>query len=106
MDLRFSIPPAPPAAVERLRAELGIGDVLAEVLVRRGMADPTAARAFLAADVAHPPEAFAGLAEAADEILRHVTAGTRIVVHGDYDCDGVCATAIHVRVLRRLGGDD
>ncbi|MGE4428162.1 MAG: single-stranded-DNA-specific exonuclease RecJ, partial [Solirubrobacteraceae bacterium] len=47
----------------------------------------------------------AGLAEAADEILRHVTAGTRIVVHGDYDCDGVCATAILVRVLRRLGGD-
>ncbi|MGI8513051.1 MAG: single-stranded-DNA-specific exonuclease RecJ, partial [Solirubrobacteraceae bacterium] len=30
-------------------------------------------------------------------------AGSRIVVHGDYDVDGVCATAVLVRALRRAG---
>ena len=34
---------------------------------------------------------------------RHVAAGNRITVHGDYDVDGVCATAIMVRALRSLG---
>ncbi|MCK9250929.1 MAG: DHH family phosphoesterase [Solirubrobacteraceae bacterium] len=105
MDVRYVIAPAAPADVERLRSALGIGDVLAEVLVRRGMADPSAARSFLAADVEHRPSEFAGLAEAVDVILDHVHRGTRIVVHGDYDCDGVCATAILVRTLRRLGAD-
>ena len=38
-----------------------------------------------------------------DTILRHVRAGARITVHGDYDVDGVCSTAILVRCLRRLG---
>ncbi len=38
-------------------------------------------------------------------IRRHVAAGSRITVHGDYDVDGVCATAILVRALRSLGAD-
>ena len=38
-------------------------------------------------------------------IQRHVAAGSRITVHGDYDVDGVCATAIMVRALRSLGAD-
>ena len=36
-------------------------------------------------------------------MLGHVRAGSRITVHGDYDVDGVCSTAILVRVLRTLG---
>ena len=38
-------------------------------------------------------------------IERHVERGSRIVVHGDYDVDGVCATAIMVRALRARGAD-
>ena len=40
---------------------------------------------------------------AVELIRRHVDAGGRIVVHGDYDVDGVCATAVLVRALRSLG---
>src|SRR4051794_6429966 len=36
-------------------------------------------------------------------LARHVREGTRITVHGDYDVDGVCATAILVRALAALG---
>ncbi|HEV2753781.1 MAG TPA: single-stranded-DNA-specific exonuclease RecJ, partial [Solirubrobacteraceae bacterium] len=38
-------------------------------------------------------------------VLEHVRAGTRITVHGDYDVDGVCSTAVLVRCLRSLGAD-
>jgi single-stranded-DNA-specific exonuclease len=91
--------------VRRLQDELGISGPLAQVLVRRGMADGNSARAFLAGNEAHPPEAFAGIGEAVETILAHVRAGTRTTIHGDYDVDGICSTAILVRALGELGGD-
>ena len=93
------------AAAERLAAELGVSHVLAQVLVRRGLGDPAAARAFLAAAEAHPLDAFGGLREAAERILGHVGRRSRITVHGDYDVDGVASTAVLVRALRTLGAD-
>ena len=51
------------------------------------------------------PEGLPGLAEAADAVLAAVSAGRKIVVFGDYDCDGVCATAILVKTLSALGAD-
>ena len=88
-----------------LERELGIGHVLSQILVRRGLADPERAREFLAADDAHDPREFTGIERAVAVIRRQIDAGGRIVVHGDYDVDGVCATAIMVRALRALGAD-
>ena len=102
---RFEIPECPAAAVERLQRELRVSGPLAQVLVRRGFAEPELARVFLAGVEEHPPEAFRGIGEAVAVILRHVAQGTRITVHGDYDVDGVCSTAVLVRALRELGGD-
>ena len=65
MDARLQVSPYEFAAAERLAAELGCSHVLAQVLVRRGLGDPEAARAFLAAGEAHPLAAWPGLAEAA-----------------------------------------
>lgn len=102
-ECRFEIADCPDFAVGRLRRELGVSEPLAQVLVRRGMAEPERARAFLTAGEEHSPQAFAGIGEAVATILRHVCAGTRITIHGDYDVDGVCSTAILVRALRGLG---
>jgi single-stranded-DNA-specific exonuclease len=44
------------------------------------------------------------LPEAASQILAAIEAGKTILVHGDYDVDGVCATALLTLWLRRLGG--
>src|SRR6185437_13889976 len=41
----------------------------------------------------------------AERIARAVRAGERICVFGDYDCDGITATAITTSFLRALGGD-
>jgi single-stranded-DNA-specific exonuclease len=102
---RFEIPECEPSAVERLRRELGVSDPVAQVLVRRGMAEPAHARAFIAADEEHPYTAFAGIDAAIATLAKHVQAGTRITIHGDYDVDGVCSTAVLVRSLRRLDAD-
>ena len=69
-----------------------------EALARRGLADPAAACAFLAAGDSHPAESLPAIADACEAILRHVAAGTPIAVFGDYDVDGVCATAILLRM--------
>jgi single-stranded-DNA-specific exonuclease len=102
---RLQIAACAAADVQRLRGELGVSAALGQVLVRRGLADPSTARAFLAADEEHPPSAFAGIEEAVALVLRHVREGQRITIHGDYDVDGVCSTAVLVRVLRALGAD-
>jgi single-stranded-DNA-specific exonuclease len=103
METRLDIPPVSMAEVRALCDELGVSFVVAQVLARRGLGDPAAARAFLAADERHDPSAFAGIDAAVALVLAHVREGSPIVVHGDYDVDGVCSTAILVGVLRALG---
>ncbi len=51
-----------------------------------------------------PPDTLPGVAAAAGAVLDALKKGRKIVVFGDYDCDGLCATAILVLVLRRLAG--
>jgi single-stranded-DNA-specific exonuclease len=102
---RFEIPDCPAEDVRRLRRELGVSGPLAQVLVRRGHADPQRARAFLVATEEHSPQEFRGIGDAVAMILAHVAQATRITVHGDYDVDGICSTAVLVRALRELGAD-
>jgi single-stranded-DNA-specific exonuclease len=102
---RLEVPGYDLSAALVLRRELGVSHVLAQVLVRRGIVDPAGARAFLDPTDAHEPSAFAGIDDALSLIDRHIAQRSRIVVHGDYDVDGVCATAIMVRALRARGAD-
>jgi single-stranded-DNA-specific exonuclease len=102
---RFQIADCPPQDVARLRRELGVSGALAQVLVRRGFGEPASARAFLAAEEEHSPAAFDGIEQAVAMILAHVATKQRITIHGDYDVDGICSTAILVRALRALGAD-
>ncbi len=105
VDARLEITPCPPVAVLALERALGCSSALAQILVRRGLADPQEARAFLACADEHDPSLFKGIDEATALIHRHIEAKTRITVHGDYDVDGVASTAILVRALSSLGAD-
>ena len=102
---RLEIPECPAQDVALLARELGVSAALAQVLVRRGVRDPGAARAFLDASEQHAPGAFAGMRAAVELVARHLDAGSRVTVHGDYDVDGICSTAVLVRALRALGAD-
>jgi single-stranded-DNA-specific exonuclease len=92
--------------VEALVRELGLSEITASVLVRRGYGDPHAARTFLAGESpGHDPFLLGDMAEAIATIRAAIAAGKLICVHGDYDVDGICATALALHVLRGLGAD-
>src|SRR3954452_17683977 len=90
-------------AAETIGRELGLSRVAAQLLARRGHDTPELARSFMRAGDSHDPTLLNDAAEACRLILSHIERGSRIVIHGDYDVDGVCATAVMVSVLRRLG---
>jgi single-stranded-DNA-specific exonuclease len=101
--VRFDIPTCDSSDVAVLCELLDISNALAQTLVRRGFSDPLQARSFLAADECHELDVFTGLREAAGLVVASVRSGRRITIHGDYDVDGVCSTAILVRTLRKIG---
>ena len=100
---RWAAPPYPVARAVRLSEELDLPLEVATVLARRGFEDPREAREFMAADRREDPATLPGSAQACELILDHVGRGSPIVVHGDYDVDGVCSTALMIETLRALG---
>jgi single-stranded-DNA-specific exonuclease len=101
----FAADPYDFAEARVLAEELGLSRPVAVTLVRRGYRTPEEARAFLAADESHPPEAFQGMEEIVALVWAAIEAGERITVHGDFDVDGVSATALMISTLRDLGAD-
>lgn len=105
LQRRWSFPsPAEPAAVARLGRELQLPEPLCRLLVQRGLAEPRAVKEFLRphAGQLHPPR-LAGVDAAVERLRRAIRDGETILAHGDYDVDGICATALYVRALRRMG---
>ncbi len=102
----WTIAPCRPDQLRTLSGELGISTTLASVLVRRGLTDPAEAKSFLEGALpGHDPLGLGDMPEAVERIRAAIAAGKRICVHGDYDADGICATALAVFLLRELGAD-
>jgi single-stranded-DNA-specific exonuclease len=102
-EREFTLAPYDYAAARELTRALGLPEPVAVTLVRRGYRTVEAASAFLEADEWHDPLSFDGMAEVVERVRAAIAAGRRITVHGDYDADGVCSTAILVGALRSLG---
>jgi single-stranded-DNA-specific exonuclease len=102
----WSIAPLDHRRARALARELQVSEITAAVLVRRGYEDPEAARRFLDAELPrHDPLLLGDMAIAVERIHEAVKEGKRICVHGDYDVDGICATALATLLLRELGAD-
>lgn len=102
----WTIRPCPHRQASGLAKELGLSEITASVLVRRGYGDPEVARAFLAGEQPlHDPFLLGDMDQAVQRIRTAIVAGKRICVHGDYDVDGICATVLAVLVLRELGAE-
>jgi single-stranded-DNA-specific exonuclease len=93
------------ARVERISRELRLPPALSRLLVVRGFGEPAAVREFLRPHLGqiHPPLLMAGMADAVERIVRAIRGAETILVHGDYDVDGICSTAVFVRSLRMMG---
>jgi len=102
----WTIRPCPHGVQAELARSLGISELTAGVLVRRGYDEPETARAFLAGEQQpHDPFLLGDMQLACERIRAAVADGRRICVHGDYDVDGISATALAVLLLRELGAD-
>jgi single-stranded-DNA-specific exonuclease len=93
------------AEARALSEQLGLSEPVAITLVRRGYRTPEEAVSFLEAAEEHDPSAFDAMEEVVERVLGAVRSRRRITVHGDFDVDGVCATALTVATLRDLGAD-
>ena len=94
------------AEVKALADALEIGEITASILVRRGYREVEAARDFVTGEIEpHDPFLLGDMSVAVDRIRAAIAGGKRICVHGDYDVDGICATALAVLTLRKLGAD-
>lgn len=105
MPKRWHIRPHDPGQITRLEREAGVSAVVAQLLICRGICDPTAAKTFLDPKLngLRDPDELPGLPEAADRLTATIAAGKPIVVYGDYDADGMTATSILMECLRLLG---
>lgn len=95
------------AAERRLCAALGISPVLAGVLAARAIVEEAAARRFLHPSLGdtHDPHLLPGAERAVQRLATALDADETILVHGDYDADGLTAAALFYRLLRKLGGE-
>jgi single-stranded-DNA-specific exonuclease len=100
---RWEVGPEPDA--EAFQALKEFPKPIVRALFHRGIADPDTARAFLQSDPrpATNPFLMAGMERAVDRILSAIQAREPIVVYGDYDTDGVTATAMLVEFLKAAG---
>ena len=102
----WTIAPCAYGEARALADSLAVSETAAAVLVRRGYRDPDAARIFLdGALPGHDPFRLGDMRAAVETIAGAIEARARICVHGDYDADGICATALAVLLLRELGVD-
>lgn len=104
MPKRWRIRPLDSARVADLARHASLPTVVAQLLLARGVESPDRATAFLHPKLAdlRPPELLPGIQGAAARILQSVQAGARLTIYGDYDADGITATAILVRCLRLM----
>ncbi len=102
---KWNIAPQDHPGVQQLSAALGIPPILAQLLIRRGLDTPEAARTFLTPSLQHLSDPFllTGMREAVERITRARDRGEHVLVFGDYDVDGISGTAILVNGLKRFG---
>lgn len=82
--------------VERIAEALGLNKKLVELLIMRGYDNVDAINVFLHPDVDnfYPPELMLGMRECKERLEQAIENGEKIVVYGDYDADGICASSI------------
>jgi single-stranded-DNA-specific exonuclease len=99
-------PPVDGPAVAALSAALSLPPHVCQLLVARGFADPDAAKRFLRPRLEHlhAPSLMLDLDRAVERLVRAIRDGELIMVHGDYDVDGMCSTALLTRAMRGWGG--
>lgn len=104
----WEVTPAPDvAAVEQLQHAFDIPAAGARLLAARGMSTVDAARTYLFSDDAplHDPFQFRNMGVAVERLQAAIDNQKKVLIHGDYDVDGICGTALLYHFLKGLVPD-
>ena len=104
---KWVVQQADPAVQKRLMQETGISAILASLLINRGYEDPQEVREFLnpSLNQLSSPFEMVNMGAAVERILEAVEQKEKIVVYGDYDVDGICASVMLYQGLKTLHAD-
>ena len=93
--------------IKEIVTSFSLDPIVAELLVKRGFDSVDAVRSYLypSKEDFSDPFALSGMTAAAERIRRAIDEGEKIVVYGDYDCDGITATSILYGYLASIGAD-
>jgi single-stranded-DNA-specific exonuclease len=103
---RWILPQAPdPVAVRTLGDELLLPEPICRLLAARGHLPAESAKRYLRPrlDQLFPPEQLLDLGRAVDRLVRAIRGGETILVHGDYDVDGISSTTLLTKAFTALG---
>jgi len=103
MNRRWLVQRTNPEYLAYLSQATSVSLPMAQVLINRGMRTVEEARAFIAGGDLSDPFLIEGIPQAVAAIEEAIRHSSRVFVHGDYDADGLTATAIMVDVLKKLG---
>ena len=99
----------PPPPVEFIDSHAELPATVTRLLWNRNLREQKQIDEFLNPDYSqgiHDPFLFQDMEKATDIIFESIKKQERIVVHGDYDADGVCASAIIISGLKKLGAQN
>lgn len=107
MHRRWFVNKTNPEFVEYLSKSASVSPILAQILINRGIKTSEEIGLFLNPHISQLSDPFdmEGMKRTVDRILSASKSGERVLVHGDYDADGLSATAIALKALRMLGID-
>lgn len=103
---KWKLPQTAPEKVENLISQTGMERIAAQILDGRGISDPQQAMQYIGCDSAarlHDPFLMQDMDKAVERLSEAVEQGEQIAVYGDYDCDGITATAMLYSYLEDLG---
>jgi single-stranded-DNA-specific exonuclease len=92
------------ALVGQVAANFHVSPLMAQVLIARGLEHQAADFLNSRLSTLYEPELLPGLSDAADRIVSAIRGGRRITIYGDYDVDGVTATALLWHCITLAGG--
>ena len=102
---KWTLRPFDQESAGKLSRELNIPPLMGKLLAQRGILNPGEARKFLDAPLAglHDPFLMKGMEEAVSHLMERVRNRRPIGVYGDYDVDGISATALMCRFFSQVG---
>jgi single-stranded-DNA-specific exonuclease len=105
MDRQWLVNKTNPEYINYFAKKNAVSTILAQILINRGLKTPEEVRSFLKPDSTQMSDPFElpDMQKAVQRIRTASERGEKVLVHGDYDADGLTATTIVVKALKMLG---